>query len=334
MAKSKDYNSDNDPRKGKKSDDNRKYMREYMQKKRASNRDIDVPGIVNPERRESCRFDLRLFLLTYFAERFPKPFSDDHIELIKQLEYATLTGNMKAFAMPRGSGKTTISECAAIWSAVYGQQPFIVHVAATSEMADDALLKTIKVSFEHTDLLFEDFPHACAPIRALEGENKRCIGQTYNGEPTLIQWKKERIVLPKIDVSECSETVIHSTGILGTVRGLKIYLKIFTGVEPIIHENTWPYEGVVEGIYSTVGEDTVLMHYVEKEHCFVVELPMAVKETDVDTIRKIHRIIDNEKPAHTQYYVIFAPEEEVEEDFAIEVGLRSTIGVDTWIGTE
>jgi phage tail-like protein len=139
---------------------------------------------------------------------------------------------------------------------------------------------------------------------------------------------------PEVQKRNIIKRAVELYQLRGTVRGLKIYLKIFTGVEPIIHENTWPYEGVVEGIYSTVGEDTVLMHYVEKEHCFVVELPMAVKETDVDTIRKIHRIIDNEKPAHTQYYVIFAPEEEVEEDFAIEVGLRSTIGVDTWIGTE
>ncbi|MFC1705416.1 phage tail protein [Planctomycetota bacterium] len=145
----------------------------------------------------------------------------------------------------------------------------------------------------------------------------------------------------------------------GTVRGIKIYLKIFTGVEPTIHENYWPFDGMQVCPFSmypthdsdgneitdedfrkvacrpdwggaTVGEDTVEMPFVDKNHVFTVELPMQQEQVELDTIRRIHRILDREKPAHTDYYVIFQPEEEQEEDFAIEVGIRSTIGVDTW----
>lgn len=145
----------------------------------------------------------------------------------------------------------------------------------------------------------------------------------------------------------------------GTVRGIKVYLKIFTGVEPTVYENYWPFDGIqvcpfemypTHDAYgeeivdedqrkamarpdwkgATIGEDTVEMPYIDKNHVFTIELPMQQEQLELDTIRRIHRILDREKPAHTDYYLIFQEEEEQEEDFAIEVGIRSTIGVDTW----
>lgn len=145
----------------------------------------------------------------------------------------------------------------------------------------------------------------------------------------------------------------------GTVRGIKVYLKIFTGVEPKILENHWPFDGIQvcpfamdpkdpytgreitdeetkkaaahpEWKGATIGEDMIEMPYVDKAHVFTIELPMQQDQIELDTIKKIHRILDREKPAHTDYYLIFQPEPEKEEDFGIEVGIRSTIGVDTW----
>jgi phage tail-like protein len=118
----------------------------------------------------------------------------------------------------------------------------------------------------------------------------------------------------------------------GTPRGLKVFLKIFTGVDPKIHENMWPYDGVTVGVSSTVGVDTILMHHADKAHCFVVEVPLPIEDVDAPTIKKIHRIIEREKPAHTDYYVIFAKPEEEEVDTGFTVGITSTIGVDTWVG--
>mgnify|MGYP006893625346 FL=1 len=41
-------------------------------------RDIGpIPAIVNAKRRESCRLNLKKYLLTYFKESFPLPFSED-----------------------------------------------------------------------------------------------------------------------------------------------------------------------------------------------------------------------------------------------------------------
>ena len=117
----------------------------------------------------------------------------------------------------------------------------------------------------------------------------------------------------------------------GTPRGLRVYLRVFTGVDPLIVENAWPHEGFVVGISSTVGVDTVLTHDVDRRHTFVVHIPLPIDEVDDDTIRRVHRIIERETPVHTDYYLTFAPPEEQELDAAFVVGVTSTIGVDTWV---
>ena len=119
----------------------------------------------------------------------------------------------------------------------------------------------------------------------------------------------------------------------GTSRGLRVYLRIFTGVDPVIIENAWPFEGFVVGVTSTVGVDTVLTHQVNRAHTFIVHVPLPIDDVDLETIRRIHRIIEQEKPAHTDYYLTFAePEDDGDDgDAGITIGVSSTIGVDTWI---
>jgi phage tail-like protein len=117
----------------------------------------------------------------------------------------------------------------------------------------------------------------------------------------------------------------------GTPRGLRVFLRIFTGVDPLIHENAWPFTGITEGVDCEVGVNTVLMHHVDKNHAFVVEIPLPIEDVDPHTIMKIHRIIEREKPVHTDYYVVFAPPEEKELETGMTVGITSTVGVDTWV---
>lgn len=117
----------------------------------------------------------------------------------------------------------------------------------------------------------------------------------------------------------------------GTPRGLRVFLRIFTGVDPLIHENAWPFTGITEGVDCEVGVNTVLMHHVDKNHAFVVEIPLPIEDVDPQTIMKIHRIIEREKPVHTDYYVVFAPPEEKELETGMTVGITSTVGVDTWV---
>lgn len=72
----------------------------------AAGRDIgDIPEVSDPERRESCRMDFRLFCETYFHDSFSLKWSDDHLKCISKIEQCVLIGGLFALAMPRGSGK-------------------------------------------------------------------------------------------------------------------------------------------------------------------------------------------------------------------------------------
>jgi len=121
--------------------------------------------------------------------------------------------------------------------------------------------------------------------------------------------------------------------IRGTKRGLALFLKLFTGQEPDIDENTWPFKGFrveADGAESgaRVGLDSVVLPPVDLAHCFVVTMPMKYETVATETVIRIHRIIQMEKPAHTNYYLRFAEEKgdvELREFFAI--GLRSGIGI-------
>src|SRR5689334_2349092 len=121
--------------------------------------------------------------------------------------------------------------------------------------------------------------------------------------------------------------------IRGTKRGLALFLKLFTGHEPDIEENTWPFKGFrVEGegadTGARVGLDSVILPPVDLAHCFVVTVPIKFEDVSPETVIRIHHIIAMEKPAHTHYYLRFTEEEgdvELREFFAI--GLRSGIGI-------
>ncbi|MGE5181522.1 MAG: phage tail protein [Acidobacteriota bacterium] len=121
--------------------------------------------------------------------------------------------------------------------------------------------------------------------------------------------------------------------IRGTRRGMALFLKLFTGHEPEIQENTWPFKGFrIEGEGAEQGArialDSVILPPVELAHCFVVTMPIRFEDVTPELVIRIHHIIQLEKPAHTHYYLQFAEEKgdvELREFFAI--GLRSGIGI-------
>jgi len=117
----------------------------------------------------------------------------------------------------------------------------------------------------------------------------------------------------------------------GTPLGLKIYLKIYTGNVPEIIENFWPFNGFQVGVSSTIGVDSIIIGYVNRSHCFTVRIPRPMEETPLEMIRKIHAIIEAERPAHTNYYMVFAEPELQEAEF-MQIGVASMIGVDSWVG--
>ncbi len=187
----------------------------------ADGRDIGpIPEVRNPIRKEQAAGDFRFFCEQYFPKTFYLPWSADHLKAIARIEDAVLRGGMFAYAMPRGSGKTVMVECACTWAILYGHRSFVALIGSDEEHAA-GMLDSIKAELEGNDLLLEDFPEAVYPIQCLEGIANRCAGQTYRGVRTLITWTAKSIIMPTIPGSRASGAAIQVAGITGRLRGMK-----------------------------------------------------------------------------------------------------------------
>jgi len=199
-------------------------IREEARSRRAgisrSGRDIaPLPAVVDPGRKEKCRYNLKLFLETYHKASFPKRWSRNHLTVIAKVERLILKGGRFALAMPRGDGKTTLLRKAAEWAALYGHSRYICLLAANGPKASQ-LLEPMKTSLETNRLYREDFPEVSYPIRRLERIVNRSRGQLYNGEPTRISWTADKIILPSIPGSAASGIIVTACGLeSGSVRG-------------------------------------------------------------------------------------------------------------------
>lgn len=117
-------------------------------------------------------------------------------------------------------------------------------------------------------------------------------------------------------------------GIRGTVKGLKLFLKLFSGSEPRILENQWPFRGFRIETEGLIGIDSVILPPVHMARCFIVEMPVKFTNVSPEMVIRIHNIIQMEKPANCHYYLRFASEQsgdELREFF--HIGLRSGIGI-------
>ena len=188
----------------------------------AAGRDIgELPAVADPGRKAACRLNFRLFCETYYRDQFYLEWSDDHLEIIAALEAAVLRGELLAFAMSRGSGKTALIEAAAAWALFFGHQQFVVIIGATEEHAAQ-MLENIKVSCETREILAADFPEVCYPIAKLERINNRARGQLFRGKPTHIHWNGDDVQLPTIPGSPASGGIIRVRGITGSIRGMAV----------------------------------------------------------------------------------------------------------------
>ena len=184
-------------------------------------RDIgDLPPVADPERKERCREDFRLFCETYFPEVYTLEWSPDHLRAIAKIQQSVLKGGLFALAMSRGSGKSSLTETAAIWAMLYGHREFVVIIGA-SESAALEILDSIKTELEVNEHLAADFPEATYPITCLDGIANRCAGQLYHGERTRIVWTANEIVLPTIAGAPSSGVLVRVAGITGRIRGMK-----------------------------------------------------------------------------------------------------------------
>lgn len=202
-------------------EDRRNAERDRQAEQSLAGRDIGpLPEVVNPNRKAACERNFQLFCESYFPETYALAWSPDHLKVIEKIETAVLRGGLFALALPRGSGKTTITESAALWSMLYGHREFVVLIGATESAALE-LLDSLKTELEVNERLAEDFPEVCYPVAQLEGIANRCAGQLYKGERTRITWTSNEIVLPTVEGSRASGIIVRVAGITGRIRGMK-----------------------------------------------------------------------------------------------------------------
>jgi hypothetical protein len=204
-------------------DDNAKYeahkqrQAQYQRAISAAGREIGaIPAVVDPERRERAKTDLKFHLLTYHPRAFRLGFSKDHEELIEALQHVMLHGGKLAIAMPRGTGKTTVVTRAMGWAILHGHLKYVVFIAATDTKAQKAMLQ-LRREIENGETLIEDFPEACYPVRCLRGIANRQAGQTCGGKPTRMEWGALKLVFATVEGSSCSGSIIECGGITGAI---------------------------------------------------------------------------------------------------------------------
>lgn len=184
-------------------------------------RDIgDLPAVADADRKARAASDFQYFCESYFPLTFHLPWSVDHLKVIRRIEQAVMRGGLFSMAMPRGSGKTTICECACIWAVLNGHREFVCLIGSDEGHAMD-MLESIKMELDGNELLLADYPEVVFPIQALDGIANRCNGQLYKGQRTHIGWTAKEVVLPTMPGSVASGAIIKVAGITGRIRGMK-----------------------------------------------------------------------------------------------------------------
>lgn len=180
-----------------------------------------IPPIVDPVRRLRCERDLLSFLVEYFPNSTGlAPFGVRQIKAIRQLEHAILSSGRFLNLIPRGYCKSSISEGACIWAAIYGHRRFIIFFGSNDDSAKSGI-ESIQTELSSNPLLAEDFPEVCLPIAKLENKSMRCASQTHNGKLTYIGWNSEEVIFPTIEGSVASSAIIKACGLLAASRGAR-----------------------------------------------------------------------------------------------------------------
>lgn len=205
--------------------------REEFKEASTKGRDIgEIPAVADPERRERCRFDFRAFCESYQPQTYTLEWSEDHLRVIAKIEDAVLRGELFAMAMPRGSGKTSLCESAALWALSYGHRKFVVCIGSEATSAAE-MLASIRHEFQEEDTPFAaDFPEICYPVARKEGIEQRKL--LYHGRPLKMSMTADEILLPAIPDSVSASGILRVAGITGRIRGMKYKRKDGVAARP------------------------------------------------------------------------------------------------------
>lgn len=185
----------------------------------AAERDIaPIPPVADPYRRAASTASFRAFCESYQPGIYRFPWSEDHLRVIAAIEEVARFRQLCAFAMPRGSGKTSLCESAVIWATLTGRSQYCLLLGPDEAHAQQNL-QAIQSELTTNDVLAADFPEICYPFARLEGINQRRL--LYNGHIVPLEITKQRIILPVIPGSRAGAAIIQTAGITGRIRGMK-----------------------------------------------------------------------------------------------------------------
>ena len=202
--------------------------------KSRSGRDIgSIAPILDLTVRRSCDRSLQAFCEQMFPARFTLAWSRDHLKVIGLMEKTVQEGGRVAVAMPRGSGKTSIAEVAALWATMTARHRFVMLIGATAPDAS-TMLENIQSELGTNEQLAATYPGVCGPIWALEGESRRANGQLHHGRRTAIHWGQDEIRFATIPGEPASGAVIQTAGIEGRIRGRRVVLPTGESIRPTL----------------------------------------------------------------------------------------------------
>jgi len=182
---------------------------------------IIIPECKNPKRREQCLEDPERFMRTYFPDRYRLAFERDHHFIIDAVVSIAEKGGRQAVAASRGRGKSETVKGLLPYIALRGLSRFQLAIAATTDLAG-RLYQDFKRKFATNNLLLEDFPEVCWPIRCLEGAPQRAAKQHIDGQLTRIVWTSDYISFPYVPGSPYGGVKMTYYGLDAAFRGINI----------------------------------------------------------------------------------------------------------------
>ena len=222
-----------------------------VHKHRAAKRTVNEKG-PPPEYiklREDTAHYLPDWLKAFLPESYPLEWSPDHIEALEIEQSAIMNGGLFAIAMPRGQGKTTISDGGVLWGVLEGHIKFPVLAGADSGSAAEQMdfIKAQLLTNIHIQKGYSPVTGWLEEVQDADGDyDFVATGYIAAGEGTAQKYKSilqpsgkkahitwsvtpQKVVLPFLDQTTCDKynikcgrgAVFAARGILGGLRGMK-----------------------------------------------------------------------------------------------------------------
>ena len=157
-------------------------------KKRSEAARIEIPWhTINWDRRNKALEDPELFLRTYFSDRYKRAFDPDRQDIIHAMWEQSAMGGRYAMATSRGRGKTEIVK-GMLCCTVCANRTRFPFVGGQTKAHGLGIYTDIRKKFAENEILYEDFPEICHPVRELDGAPSRAGKQHIDGIPTRIAW--------------------------------------------------------------------------------------------------------------------------------------------------